>query len=188
MDSSFRKSNDMPTKLPLVKRAFHACNQTQQNHLLSEIYGYSQEMREFLESRLLNLVDGKILIDAMQRETLGKVFHNPNPRIPDGRKVRGILARAKKLKANSETIMELERLAFEGFVEFLNEYGGGPESFEEMACDHLEAYLRLVKKISADEKSYLEEIEKIRQYLRKKRNMITDFTYGAFEEVTGFPV
>lgn len=175
----------MPTKLPLVKRVFNAWNQTQQNHLLSEIYGYSQEMRDFLESRLFNTVDHRALVNAMQKETLGKVFHSPNPRIPDGRKVRSIIARAKKLKANSETMMELERLAFEGFVEFLNEYGGGPETFDEMACDHFGAYLRLMKEAHTDEKSYAEGADQIRRYLRGKHNMGTDCLYDIFETETG---
>ena len=178
----------MSTQLSSVKRAFHALNRAQQDRFLSELYGSSQDMRQFLESRLLHVVDEKILTNAMEKETLGKVFHSPNPRVPDGRKVRSIIARAKKLGANDETMMELERLAFQGFVEFLNEYGGGPESFDEMACDHLEAYLCLIKKIQIDEKCYTEDIDKVRQYLRKKHNMITDYTYEVFETETGIPV
>jgi len=174
----------MSTQLPLVRRAFHALSDVQQNHLLSEIYGYSQEMRDFLESRLLNTVDHQALVDAMQKETLGKVFYSPNPRIPDGRKVRSILARAKKLKASSETMMELERLAFEGFVEFLNEYGGGPETFDEMACDHLGAHLRLMKEVYTDEEAYAEGIDQVRRYLRGKHNMINDCLYDIFETAT----
>ena len=178
----------MSTQLPSVRRAFHALNRTQQNHLLSEIYSHSQDMRQLLESRLLHVVDGKALIDAMEKETLRKVFHSPIPRTPDGRKVRSIIARAKKLGAEDQTMLDLERLAFEGFVEFLNEYGGGPESFDEMACDHLETYLRLMKKIHVDEKRYIESIDVIRRYLRKKNNMITDFLYEVFEKETGTSV
>ena len=178
----------MPTQLPSVRRAFHALNRIQQNHLLSEIYSHSQDMRQLLESRLLHVVDGKALIDAIEKETLQKVFHSPIPRTPDGRKVRSIIARAKKLGADDQTMLDLERLAFEGFVEFLNEYGGGPESFDEMACDHLETYLRLIKKIQIDEKCYTEDIDKVRQYLRKKHTMITDYTYEVFEAETGIPV
>jgi hypothetical protein len=178
----------MPTKLSLIRRAFHALNRAQQNHLLSEVYGYSQEIRQFLESRLLNTVDGNVLTDAMQKETLGKVFHRPIPHTPDGRNVRRIIARAKKLGADDGTMMELERLAFEGFVEFLNEYGGGPESFDEMACDHLEVYLRLIKMIVVDQEQYKERIDGVRRYIQKKHNMITDYIYDVFEKETGTPV
>ena len=188
MDTLFREPTNMATKLLLVKHAFHACNQAQQNHLLSEIYNYSQEMREFLESRLLDIVDDDALIVAMEKETLGKVFHRPIPQVPDGRKVRSILARAKRLKANDGIMMELERLAFEGFVEFLNEYGGGPESFDEMACDHLETYLQLTKRIFVDQEQYRNRIDGVRRYIQEKHNMITDFVYEVFEKEVGSPV
>lgn len=178
----------MHTHLQSVKNAFHELDQTQQNRLLSEVYNLSQGVRELLESRLLDIVDGKALIDAMEKETLGKVFHRPVPRVPDGRKVRSIITRAKKLKANDATMMELERLAFEGFVEFLNEYGGESESFDEMACKHLEAYLRLIKKICKDEQGYAKRVDTVRRYLSEKHNMITDLLFDTFDTETNASV
>lgn len=172
----------------VIKQSFHALTRPQQNKLLAEIYGFSPQIREFLDSRLLHAVDGEALIDAMQKETLDKVFHSPNPRVPDGRSVRSIIARARKLGASDETMMELERLAFEGFIEFLNEYGGGPDSFDDMACSHLASYLRLARRVYEDEISYMDCTENIRRYLRKKRNMITDYVLDTFETVTGLPI
>lgn len=178
----------MPTQWLSVKKAFHGLDRTQQDRFLSELYDFSQGVRELLESRLFDIVDGKALIDAMEKETLGKVFHRPLPRVPDGRKVRSIITRAKKLKANDETMMQLERLAFEGFVEFLNEYGAESESFDEMACKHLEAYLRLIRKIYKDDQCYMEHLETVRRYLQGKHNMITDFVFDTFKIETGAPV
>lgn len=175
----------MPTKISAIKKSFHSLGRVSQDRLLSEIYSFSKEIRNLLESRLLHRVDESALIKEMEKETLDKVFHSPEPRLPNGKKVNSIIAKAKKLNASGGTIMDLERLAFEGFVEFLNEFGGGPESFEQMACDHLEKYLQLVKKIYTDEEDYLKQVDEIRRYIQKKNNMYVDGLWNIFETTTG---
>ncbi len=178
----------MPTSFLAIKKSFHALDSKQQNQLLKDLFDSSKDTRAFLESKLLHLVDGEELITAMRKETLGKVFHTPTPRMPDGRKVRAIIARAKKLGAGKRTRMELERLAFMGFMDFLNEYGGGPDSFEGMAHEHLDTFLDFVQETLKDENERKTCIEETRNYLRKKRNMITDDLYYTFEQKTGISV
>lgn len=73
----------------------------------------------------------------------------------------------KKAGTSLDTLLNLEQLAYRGFMEYLHEYGGGPESFDDQACRHLEAYLRLVLQIKdGDEKDKL--IEQLRLYIIKK--------------------
>jgi hypothetical protein len=47
----------------------------------------------------------------------------------DGRKVNSIIAKANKSNVDFRTLLKLEQLAYRGFIEFLNEFGGGPEFF-----------------------------------------------------------
>ena len=178
----------MSSSFIAIKKSFRALDQKQREALLQELYSSSKDVQTFLDSRLLHEVDTEGLIKAMQKETLGKVYRKGVPQTPDGRKVRGIIAQAKKLGASQRTCMELEHLAFMGFVDYLDEYGGGPDSFEGMACEHLETYLDLVMGTLKDESERATCIEEARKYLRKKRNMITDGLYGTFEEKTGMSV
>jgi len=171
----------MPTKISAIKKSFHSLGRVGQDRLLSEIYGLSKETRNLLESRLLHFVDEATLIKEMEKETLDKVFNGFHPGLPNGKKVNSIIARAKKLNASERTLMDLERIAFEGFVEFLNEFGGGPESFEQMACDHLEKYLQLVRKVYTNEEDYLKQVSEIRKYIQKKNNMYVDGLWEIFE-------
>lgn len=171
----------MPSHFLDLKKAFHALDVKGQAQVLRELYDFSKDVQAFLESRLLHAVDSEELINAMKKETIDKVFHRPMPKTPDGRNVRAIITRAKKLGAGQRTRMELERLAFMGFVDFLNEYGGGPDSFETMACDHLEAYLDFVQETLKDKQERQDCIEAVRKYIQKKNNMPTDALWETFE-------
>lgn len=72
-------------------------------------------------------------------------------------------------------------------LEFLDEYGGGPESFNNQACKHLEGYLRLVLQI--EDKAKKEElIEQLWFYLIRKNNIYTDDKDETFENVAGISV
>jgi hypothetical protein len=84
-------------------------------------------------------------------------------------------------------MMELEQFAYRGFVEFLDEYGGGPDSFDDLSAKHLEAYLKLAKD-NLSEEQVVSIFEKVRRYLVRKDNMITDYVDEAFESVTGSKV
>lgn len=124
---------------------FHELTDEQQNELLGDLYNYSNDIKLFLESRLGLEVNVEGLIKEMERETTNKIYRKGVPSTPDGRKVNAILAKARKAHIDIPTLLTLEQLAYRGFIEFLNEYGGGPDNFDEMACRHLEAYLTLVK-------------------------------------------
>ena len=81
-----------------------------------------------------------------------------------------------------------EQLAYRGFIEYLNEFGGGPDNFDEMSCKHLEAYLSLIKTHMHDKNEQDSLFEEVRQYLKKLDNMITDYVDDTFEITTGVPV
>ncbi len=86
-----------------------------------------------------------------------------------------------------EVLLELEQLAYRGFIEFLNEYGGGPDSFLDLGPKHLEAYLTLVKQ-NYPKDQMIDIFENVKKYLLKKDNMITDYNDETFEMVTGMRV
>lgn len=178
----------MPSRFTNIKKAFHELDHKHQDQILRALHDSSKETRALLESRLLHAVDTEELIQAMRKETLDKVFRRPIPQTPDGRKIRAIIAQAKMLGAGKRTRMELERLAFMGFVDFMNEYGGGPDSFDGMAYDHLEAYLELLRVTLKDKGEQDACLEEMRSYLQKKRNMFTDDLYALFEERTGLSI
>jgi hypothetical protein len=82
-------------------------------------------------------------------------------------------------------MLQLEQLAYRGFIEFLDEFGGGPDNFDDMACRHLEANLQLVASGVKDEQEREVMYEKVRHYLLKKDNMVIDYTDAVFEDLTG---
>jgi len=84
--------------------------------------------------------------------------------------------------------LELEKLAYRGFIESLNKYGGGPDNFIDMGCEHLEAYLTLVKNEIKDKAKQKQLFLEVKKYLLAKDNMLTDYVDGVYEEVTGIPV
>lgn len=125
------------------------------------------------------------LIKRMEKETLGKVYRKDNPATPDGRKINAIISKAKKLKVSNEILLELEKLAFKGFIEYLNEFGSGPDNFDGMSCRHLESYLNIIKEKIIDLDKQKTLFEETRKYLSKLDNMITDYLYDTYESVTG---
>lgn len=172
-------------KTKLVVKNFYAMPRKKQEELLTQLYSYSKDIKLFMDSRLGLSADTDSLVLEMERETIGKVYRKGTPATPNGKTVNAIIAKAQKAGVGFETMLELERSAYRGFTEFLNEYGGGPESFDEMACNHLEAYLLLVKRNIKDNQKQQIMYEEVRIYLRKLHNMITDYVDETFEEVTG---
>lgn len=59
----------------------------------------------------------------MKRETVDKVF-SKHPKRPNGRTINSIISEAKKIGVEDWIYLELELLAFKGFTDLLNEYGG----------------------------------------------------------------
>lgn len=167
---------------------FRSLSEDEQEDILSDLYGFSNDVRLFFEGKLRLTADTKGLIREMERETVGKVYRKGTPAVPNGRAVNAIITRAKKAQVDLATLLTLEKLAYRGFIEFLNEYGGGPESFDNLSCKHLEAYLELIKTRIADPLEQKRLFEEVKKYLLSLENMITDYLDTVYENITGIPV
>lgn len=170
-----------------IQEKFNKLSASEKEALLKDAYLFSKDTKLFLEGRLPG-TGGAEFIRRMEKETIGKVYRKGTPGTPNGRIVNLIIARARKSNVNTMIMLELQKLAYRGFIEFLNEYGGGPENFDTMACEHLENYLSLAKfKIDdpAEQRKIFEEVE---EYLNQKDNMPTDTLYDTYELMTGIKV
>jgi len=170
-----------------IKEKFNQLPQKEKDSFLQDIYNFSKDTKLLLENRLLGGSDD-VFIKAMKKETIGKVYKKGLPGTPNGVKVNSIIVKAKKSGVGVDSLMELEQLAYRGFIEFLNEYGGGPESFDEMSYRHLENYLILVCDNIKDENEKNNIFQDIKEYLLKKNNMYRDLIDDIFEEITGISV
>lgn len=168
-----------------IKEKFSKLSKTEQEKMLSDIYNFSNDMKLFLENRFNQGKHDQEFIKKMKRETINKVYKDGISSEPNGKIINSIISKAKKSLVSTETLMELEKLAYRGFIESLNEYGGGPDSFEEMSCNHLENYLKLVKTEIRNKEKRDKIFEDVRKYLRKLDNMITDWLDQTFEDITG---
>lgn len=172
-----------------IKKQFHNLSISEQDALLKNIYNFSRETQLLLEGLLLgNAMVAEEFIRQMKRETIGKVYRSGTPGTPNGRTINTIIVRARKSHVNLQTMMELEKLAYRGFIEFLNEYGGGPESFQWQGCRHLETYLRFAndKNITFEEREHI--FQEVKKYLLKKDDMYTDDLDDIYREITGVTV
>ena len=154
---------------------------------LQDIYNFSKDTKLFLENRLLGGNDD-VFIKAIEKETVGKIYRKGLPDTPNGTKVNSIISKAKKSGVSIETLIKLEQLAYEGFVEFLNEFGCDSESLENVACRHLENYLILVKDNIKDSNEKNSIFQNTKDYLLKRNNMYTDSLDDTFEEITGVSI
>lgn len=175
------------TNFKKVKEKFNQLSQKEKDNFLQDIYNFSKDTKLFLENRLFGGNDD-VFIKAMQKETIGKVYRKGMPDTPSGVKVNSIIIKAKKSGVGIDTLIKLEQLAYRGFIEYLNEYGGGPDSFDEMSNKHLENYLILVRDNIKDEKERSDIFQKIKGYLSKKDNMYRDSLDDIFKEITGMSV
>lgn len=177
----------MKPSLRLILREFHSLPKFGQDSLFKDLYNFSDETRLLITNRLVGQADFTDLVRKMERETIGKVYRKGIPGTPNGRIVNSIISSAKKSRAPVAVLLELEKLAYRGFVEFLHEYGGGPDSFLDLGPRHLEVYLTLVKQ-NFPEAKQIAIFEDVRKYLLRKDNMITDYTDDTFAAVTGIKV
>ena len=173
-------------KLGILKilKEFHDLPRPAQESLLKDLYKYSEEVRLVIENRVIGAADFSDLVGKMERETVGKVRRR---RIPNGRTVNAIVSSAKKSRAPYDVMMQLEQLAYQGFIEFLNTYGGGPDSFLDHGPRHLSAYLKLVKRFVPKEQQE-DVILEVKQYLLDSNNMLTDYVDDVFTEETGMMI
>jgi hypothetical protein len=176
------------TPLSAIKKQFRNLSLREQEDLLKDIYGFSKDTQLFLKNRLLgNASAADEYIKQMEKETISKIYRS-TPRVPDGRKVSAIIAKAKKSHVDIHVLMTLEQLAYRGFIEFLNEFGGGPDSFDNQSCEHLEAYLQIVTNAEMTPEERTLHYHEVRSYLLAKDNMLTDSLDDAYESVTGIPM
>lgn len=169
-----------------VKREFHKLSSKEQEALLRDMYTFSKDTRLFLEGKLLEGdAAAQAFIRDMERETIGKIYRHGMPDVPKVAMVNSILSKAQKSDIGLNAMMTLEQLAYRGFIEFLNEFGGGPENFEEQACNHLEAYLRLVRESRLPQDGCERIYQEVKKYLHAKNNMITDTLFDTYYEVIG---
>lgn len=177
----------MAQNFKTVKEKFNELSPRKKEELLKEIYDFSKDTRLFLENKFLGGYDN-IFIEQMEKETIGKIYKAGIPGDIEGKKVNEIIQKAKKSGVSVWTITKLEQLAYRGFIEFLNEFGGGPENFEDMACRHLENYLKLVLETIENKDEQNNIFNEVKNYLLKKDNMCVDFLYEVFYETTGIPI
>ena len=170
-----------------IKEKFNQLPQREKDNFLKDFYNFSKDTKLFLENRLLGGND-YIFIEAMEKETIGKVCRKGLPDTPNGVKVNSIIVKAKKSGIGIDGLMKLEQIAYMGFIEYLNEYGGGPENFDAMADRHLENYLILVRDNIKDENKKNNIFQDIKEYLLKKDNMYTDWLDDVFKKITGISV
>lgn len=170
-----------------IKEKFNQLSPSEKDNFIQDIYNFSQDTKLFLENRLLG-GNEDVFIKAMEKETIGKVYKKGLPGTPNGVKVNSIIAKAKKSGVGIDALVKLEQLAYRGFIEYLNEYGGGPESFDEMADKHLENYLVLVRDNIKDANEKNNIFQDIKDYLLKKKNMYTDSLDNIYKEITGIAV
>ncbi len=174
---------------PQIKTAFKQLSFEEQLQLLQKIWNYSDEMKRFLDGNILNNCNPQPFIQKMRKETYVKIYERKgNPGTPDGRQINSIISQATKANLDMKYLIELEEMAFKGFIDFLHEFGGGPETFEDMACNHIEKYMKFVKSITLDRSKLREYWEKTAKYLRSRTNMNRDMIDEFFTSFTGMTV
>lgn len=177
----------MKTDISYLLKEFHQLPKAGQDSLMKDLYNFSNKTKLLITNRLAGETDFSKLVRKMERETINKIYRKGMPGMIDGRKVNAIISSAKKAGADPKILMELEKLAYRGFIEFMHEFGSGPDSYLDMAPSHLVAYLNLIKENMTEEQSG-KIFQEVRHYLITKDNLITDYTDDAFEEVTGMKV
>lgn len=180
------KNNQPKRGLTGVKEKFHQLTKEKQNELLRDLYKMSPDTKTFLESRLLGIASNQQqYVKEMERETVGKIYRKGEPGDISGRMVNSIVSRARKAEVDIDTMLKLEWLAYRGFQEYLHQLGGGPETFDEMACNHLEAYLLLVRDGVKDETEKKRRYADAAKHILSHENMVTDYAEDMFDEVVG---
>jgi len=164
-----------------IKKKFFSLPQKEQELLLKEIYGLSKESKRFLDIRL----SGENEENFIEEITKATRYSTPNgyPKDIEVRKVNSILSNAKKCKVDPKILEKMELIAFKGYMGYLNDYGGGPEIYENKVYYHLNNYLSLVIENHAVE-NQLEIFETMRSYLLENTNMYYDHIWGLFDDLS----
>ncbi len=168
-----------------IRESFFALTKKEQEAMLKDIYSYSKDVKEFLNMRLLG-ADGGSFLEQIRKVTQSST-KTGMPKIIKVTSVNSVISKAKKAKVSKDILCEMEWIAFDGYMTSLNDYGGGPESYENKVYTHLENYLLLVTSIERGEK-LTDELEAAGQYLQNNTNMYYDHIWELFEEITGMKV
>ena len=168
-----------------IKKEFFSLSKKEQETILKEIYGFSKDVKDFLNVRLLGEGEEKF-VEQIRKATESST-PTGMPKIIKVTSVNSIINKAKKSNVKQETLCEMQWLAFDGYMTFLNDYGGGPDNFEDKVYDHLKAYLLILIEISSGQELE-DELIGISDYLRKNTNMYCDHIWELYEELTGMEV
>jgi hypothetical protein len=164
-----------------IKKKFFLLSKKEQENLLKDIYGFSKDIKEFLNMRLLGEGEEKF-IEEIQKATQ-TITSRGAPKMIKVPKVNSIISKAKKSKVNKNTLCNMHWYAFDGYMTFLNDYGGGPDSYENKTYDHLKEYLLLLIEISDNKKELQEELKNVKSYLDIHNNMYNDHLYELYAEI-----
>ena len=164
-----------------IKKKFFSLPQKEQELLLKEIYGLTKENKRFLDVRLSGANEASFIEDITKitQYTTLKGY----PKDIEVRKVNAILSTAKKCKVDPKILEKMELIAFEGYMGFLNDYGGGPEIYETKVYDHLENYLNLLI-VNHTIEEQVDIFEDMKVYLYQNTNMYYDHIWELFAELT----
>jgi hypothetical protein len=165
-----------------IKKEFFSLSEKEQEQIIKEIYSFSKDMKSFLDMRLTGSGEEKYIkeITKASESCTPKGY----PKEIKVRTVNSIFTKAKKSKVGDKTLCEMEWIAFDGYMTYLNDYGGGPEIYEDKIYEHFKNYLLLLDKISKAEE-YVDELEEVSKYLRNHTNMCYDYIWELFEDITG---
>ncbi len=164
-----------------IKNKFFSLSKQEQENLLKEIYGFSKDIKDFMDVRLLS--DG-------ERKFIEEIKKATESSTPTGRpksikvaKINSILRKAKKSKVKNKILCEMFWHAFDGYVTFLNNNGEGPDIYEDKAYEHLKEYLLLLVEISEDKQVLKNQLLFVKNYLNQHNNMYNEHLWELYEDI-----
>ncbi len=164
-----------------IKKKFFSLSQKEQESILKEIYNFSKDIKDFMNIRLLGDGEDKF-IEEIKKATESSTSTG-KPKMIKVTKVNNILSKANKSKVTKETLCDMQWYAFDGYVTFLNDYGGGPDSYEIKAYEHFKNYLQLLDEISKNKQELEEELLGVKNYLNQHQNMYNDHLWELYKDI-----
>jgi len=164
-----------------IKKEFFDLSIKEQEQILKEIYNFSKDIKEFLNTRFTN-DNEDYHIEEIESAT-NYYTYTGIPKILSTRKINSVISKAKKAKVSTEILEKMEYIAFKGYFDSLNDFGDGPEIYEDKIYDHLKNYLTLVSKNNSQQKKDT-KLNDLKKYLLENTNMYYDHIWELFEEMT----
>lgn len=165
-----------------IKKAFFTLSQKEQEIIIKDIYGFSKDMKTFLNICLLD-DGGEAYLKEIQKATESQTPKG-YPKEISVRTVNSIFTKARKSNIKKDILCEMEWIAFDGYMTYLNDYGGGAEIYEDKMYEHLNSHLLFTIKLYSKEEQK-EKFKKISFYLKRHTNGCYDDIFQLFEELTG---